>query len=133
MCAERVLNEALSGAEIKTAIVKKVEEALSNECQLSPNTAYAVFNARILFHIEMHDCGRIDTIDRTVESNLGQAPEDAEPDYLDQFDTEINIDQAPPNTVRQETEQPIPVQNSKGEMNRIRYAKKSAKPKAGTR
>jgi hypothetical protein len=129
--SEKVINEALNGFEIKTALTKYIMDALRKECHLRDDWSYMKFDAKISISVRLHDVGGVNAIHREVTVGMGAVPEGENPDeYLEQFDAEIEIGEQDPNTVRQETEQPIPVlttKNGKPSVERIKYAPKGKK------
>jgi hypothetical protein len=129
--AERVIAEALSGAEIKAALTKYIMDALRKECHLRDDWSYMKFDAKISLSIRLHDVGGVNTVEREIVLDQGEIPEGENPDeFLEQFDAELEIGEQDPNTVRQETEQPIPVlttENGKQVIKRVKYAPKGKK------
>jgi hypothetical protein len=74
----------------------------------------------------MKDCGRECIVEREIPVAAGKALDDDDPDvYLAEADR--TLDAAPPNVVRQETDQPLPVlvedSTGKREVRRVSYAK----------
>jgi hypothetical protein len=129
--AERVIAEALSGAEIKAALTKYIMDALRKECHLRDDWSYMKFDAKINISIRLHDVGGVNTVEREIVLDQGEIPEGENPDeLLEQFDAELEIGEQDPNTVRQETEQPIPVlttENGKPTIKRVKYSPKGKK------
>jgi hypothetical protein len=126
MAAERVLPENLSGEEIRTAVVDKLMTRLAKDGHLNVAHAYDHFSYKVSIHIELHDLGRIETVDVT-ESATPIATDD-ENAALEQFDAELEGSQTDPNTMREETGQEIPVltKNAEGksEVRGIKYPRK---------
>lgn len=124
--AERVLPENLSGEEIRTAVVDKLMTRLAKDGHLNAAHAYDHFSYKISVHIELHDLGRIEQVDIT-ESDTPVKTDDVNA-LLDQFDAELEGAQTDPNTMREETNQPIPVLTKDAEgkptIGKIKYPRK---------
>jgi hypothetical protein len=124
--AERVLPENLSGEEIRVAVIDKLMTRLAKDGHLNVAHAYDHFSYKISVHIELHDLGRIETVNVT-ESATPIATDD-ENVALDAFDAELEGAQTDPNTMREETGQEIPVltksAEGKPEVKGIRYPRK---------
>lgn len=112
---EKTLALPLSGEEVRAAILKKIGEALVRDCRLSPNMAYDSFKYRVSVSLELHDTGRVEK----VESTVG--------DSTKETDVVLEGEPEPPNKVRVDTGQSVPVltQNSEGksDIKRIIYKK----------
>lgn len=123
---ERVLPESLSGLEIRTAVVDKLMTRLAKDGHLNVAHAYDHFSYKVSVHIELHDLGRIEKVDVTEAETLVQG--EGEDALLDQFDAELEGAQTDPNTMREETNQEIPVltKNAEGkpEIKGIKYPRK---------
>jgi hypothetical protein len=125
--AEKVLNLPLSGAEVREAVLDRISQYLMNDCFLSPNTAYDHFSAKITVHIEAHDVGRTAVVDTPPISVSAGEPPDNEDEFLDASDAEFTMDPAPPNEVRVESGQPVPVATTtkgKPDIKLVQYARK---------
>ena len=128
MSAERVLDEMLSGEEIRLAILDKVGESLQKDCFLSPNCAYQSFRATVRIQLEAQDVGR------TVEVKTGDVIMQGEIDpdiHLTEADAEFEMESRPPNQVRVESGQPVPVLTKDAEgketVKKIKYARPAKK------
>lgn len=133
MANEVTIPEPLSGVEVKKAILFRVEEALSRDCYIRDVDAYATFRCKVRIELELHDSGRvIPTIEKTVETPAAVVPEGENPDeYLERTEAEFDLEPEPPNKVRKETDQPVPVRVQKGGKTvteKIKYARKSLGP-----
>lgn len=122
--------EPLSGTEIIEAVVFKVREQLRRDCFLSPNSAYEHFSGRIHIEIRATDCGRLVDVGADVPVVLGKEPEgDAKSEILTSTE---EIPQAPPNVVRRQTDQSVPVvtQDNAGKQDqrRVKYAREKDEP-----
>ena len=124
--AEKVIPEALSGYEIKQALTHLILDALRKECYLRDDNSYLKFTGKIKIEVMLHDVGGAPEVKREIPFDMGKIPEGENPDeFLDRFDIEHEIEEADPNTVRQESEQPIPVltsENGKPKVERVKYA-----------
>jgi hypothetical protein len=129
--AERVIAEALSGAEIKAALTKYIMDALRKECHLRDDWSYMKFDAKIHVTVRLHDVGGVNTVEREIVLDQGDIPEGENPDeFLEQFDAQVEIGEQDPNTVRIETGQDIPMEtteNGKKVIKRVKYAPRGKK------
>lgn len=107
--AEKVLNSTLSGEEIVQAVGYKVMEALRRDCLLSPHTSYDYFSGKILLQLTMNDAGlREVEVNHSVAYILGVGPGKL-PEADESVEHSFLLDPQPPNELRVETEQPVPV------------------------
>lgn len=131
MSNEVSVAEPLSGTEIVEAIVNKVREQLRRDCYLSPNSAYEYFFGEIKISIRAIDVGREADVDKTVSVELGKVPEDPKDPRIEEDHSQQDIDRAPPNVVRRESGQSVPVQTEDGagrpEIKRVKYARPGEK------
>jgi hypothetical protein len=123
---EKVLPLALSGEEVRKAICDRLDQVLARDCRLTPEKAYQFFSAKITVHVECTDIGRVEVIDQEVPATLGEPDEN---EALEHFDAEFEMAPAPPNEVRVESGQPVPVEtkdsSGKATQKGIRYSRKS--------
>lgn len=121
---EKVLPLPLSGEEIRKAVLAKVGEALQRDCFLSANLAYDYYTAHVKVTLRAHDIGRTVEVSVDETATLGEETEDM---HLDTAESEFDIDAAPPNEVRVETGQPVPVMtkgtDGKAVQRGIKYSK----------
>jgi len=115
---EQTIPLALSGAEIKTAVLDKISQALNRDCYLNDSAAYDYFTGTITIRLVCNDMGREDEVKADVTASHGQKPAE-EPEAVT---NEINIEKQPPNQVRIETGQPVPTATGK----RIKYSRTAA-------
>jgi hypothetical protein len=122
--SERTIPEPLSGSEIVDRITHKVKQMLLQDCYLNPIAAYGWFSCGI--HIEMiaDDAGREVEVKIDVkEETSPTVPENSTRTQADGF-----IEKAPPNQVRQDSDQRVPavVHDSQGnqKLERIKYGTK---------
>lgn len=117
--AEKQVPLPLSGEEVKHAILYRLAEDLEKTCHLTDTNAYTGFRAKITVHIMLDDYGRETPDNHVVEVSEGQLPEQAST-----VTSEIQIDKQPPNQVRVETGQEVPVKvtkDGKQEIRKVRY------------
>jgi hypothetical protein len=127
MPPEKVLNLPLSGEEVRNAILDKLSRKLEKDCFLSPNTAYDWFTANIDISIHLHDVARDATVQAEVLHTAGEIPEGVE---IRSVNDNFEIGIAPPNEIRVETGQPVPVltqKEGKQEIKGVRYARNKIK------
>jgi hypothetical protein len=129
MSNEVSVPEPLSGTEVIEAIVYKVREQLRRDCFLSPNSAYEYFSGRIRIEIQAIDCGRQADVQTEVNVSLGPLPGDNS-DPVEETSSDEDIPADPPNVVRRETQQSVPVvttdSSGKAEVKRVNYQRQSA-------
>jgi hypothetical protein len=129
---ERVLNLQLNGGEVIEAVLDEIRTQLHKSCYLNPNSAYDFMAAKVRIDLELHDTGMVITETFTAESDTGAKPVD--PDATEVHEVEFDIEPAPPNEVRVQTGQPVPVQTNdkdgKPVVKHVRYSRKDAKKAA---
>ena len=124
-----MLANPLSGLEIRKAIADKVMNQLGRDCFLSDNLAYDYFSATVKVSLVAHDVGRAAPVDMEIKVSQGEPPSDDQ--FLEQAEAEMQIDEAPPNEVRVETGQEVPVltktADGKSAIRGVKYARKHGK------
>jgi hypothetical protein len=124
--AERVLANPLSGSEVMEAVLDKIRTKLQSDCYLSPNVAYDYFTCNVKLSLRAHDVGR--TAEVEVDETITAGESNPEHAALEAADAEFQIEAAPPNEVRVETGQPVPVltrdSDGKPEVKHIKYSRK---------
>jgi len=129
---ERVLNQQLNGGEVIEAVLDEIRTQLQKSCYLNPNSAYDWMAAKVRVDLELHDTGMLITETFTAESDAGTKP--ADPDAIEVHEVEFDIEPAPPNEVRVQTGQPVPVlsndKDGRPTVKGVRYARKDAKKAA---
>lgn len=124
---ERVLPNPLSGEEVVRAILDKVGNSLRRDCFLSPNLSYDYFTCEVKLSVRCHDVGRTAEVN-VAETVAGGEIEESEDAALEAADAEFQIEAAPPNEVRVDTGQEVPVltkrADGKPEVRQVRYSKK---------
>ncbi len=124
--SEQVLPLPLSGGEIIKSVLHHVEQMLRKDCYLNDVAAYETVQGTVSVRLAMKDCGRDAVVDAVIPVQSGPVVAEGDEDvYLNEADRTLMA--APPNQVRQETDQPLPVlvEDSTGrrEVKRIQYAK----------
>lgn len=125
--SEVSIPEPLSGSEVIDAVAYRVKEILQKDCFLSANSAYEKFECKITVELKLKDTGRLAIVEQTIEVT-GGAPLEVNDDDVFLAQSEVEFAEAPPNVVRQETEQPVPVmtEDSAGHKERrtVKYKKR---------
>lgn len=104
--SEETLAQPLSGEEIIEAIAWRLREILQKQCQLNPALAYESFSADIDVRLMVKDLGReIPIAAKFNEHSKTQI----DPDDASLLTAEEHLYDAPPNQVRMDTDQAIPV------------------------
>lgn len=105
---EKTLPRALSGTEIKTAVIKKITDMMERDCRLASHVAYGAFSFHFRLDIKFQDLGS------NIKSTAHEASEEIapveDPEIPLQVETlEVSDEEKPPNQVRVETGQGVPV------------------------
>lgn len=126
MPSEKVLTPPLSATEIEEAILDSVRLAIRRDCNLAPGNAYGTFSAHITGKILLYDMGTEYVVNLEAKSNVGQMTEGGK-----ESEIEITMNEKPPNAVRVESGQgvPVSVRNAQGknETRYVRYGRDKAK------
>ena len=111
----------LSGEEVQEAILYKVAESLGKTCHLKFDNAYTSFKAEIDIRLVLSDYGREVKDNHKVSTSHDTGAEaTSEPR---QVEAHVALDPTPPNQVRIETDQPVPVVTNEGGKRVIRNLK----------
>ncbi len=102
--AERILPENLSGREIRIAVAEQIAAQLARDGYLNEAHSYSHFTLKGTVHIECFDLGTAYQVNMPISAAPVTDPENA---ALDAFDAELNEEAQDPNTVREETGQPL--------------------------
>ena len=133
MPTERVLAKPLSGTEVVEAIVTRIKEQLQKDCFLAPHMAYPAFSFKCELDIQFQ-ASRIAGTHATVTS--AAAVVDLAPGAQESQQVTISDEPKPPNEVRRETGQEVPVltktPQGRLEERKVRYERKGGKPKVTT-
>lgn len=118
----------LTGEEVQNAILFKVQESLQKTCHLKYDNAYTSFKADISVKLVLSDYGREVRDNHNVSMEI-HTDADA-PNPPSTFESNVTMEPAPPNQVRVETEQPVPVvsvEGGKRTVKHLRYAPRKSK------
>lgn len=131
MPTERAIAKPLSGTEVIEAITTRLKEQLGRDCYLSPHMAYGAFSFKCTIDIKFQ-ASRIEGTSTAVSGSLGE--EDTE-QAIETSTIEVSDEPKPPNEVRRETGQDVPVltktPQGRLEERRVKYERKgSPKTKA---
>lgn len=123
---------SLSGEEIQEAILFKVQESLKKSCHLILDCAYTQFKAEISVKLTLSDYGREVKDNHSVHvSEVAQlSVEEIEKALAQTHESNVTMEPMPPNQVRVETEQPVPVvavQGGKRVVKHLKYAPRKSK------
>jgi hypothetical protein len=125
---EKVQPLPLSGREVKNAILFKVEESLNKSGHLHDDNAYTSFRAAISVKLMLSDYGR-EVQDNHEVIEAGSTGIEGEPER--RVEENVTVEPAPPNQVRVETGQSVPVTtvvDGKATTRHVKYSPRKAKP-----
>lgn len=128
MPTEKPVVQPLSGEEVREAILFKISESLRKTCHLNDSAAYTAFFADISIKLRLVDYGREVTDNHVVQESVDVRPPD-EPGREQGYEVHLEVPPAPPNQVRVETGQGVPVNTVVGgkvEQKKVRYAPRKA-------
>ena len=118
----------LTGEEVQEAILYKVATSLERTCHLKVDNAYTSFKAEISIRLTLSDFGRQVNDNHIVSDQHDTGLEsESEPRTVE---ANVTMQPMPPNQVRIETDQAVPVptvENGKKVIKHLRYA--ARKPK----
>ena len=107
---ETSLLKPLSGAEVVRAILHDIEHALTHDDRFAPHVAYDGFTFHASIQIRTPSAA-IPGVDRIVSGGAGLVPPDDAPAATVTAERELQ----PPNQVRMDTAQPVPVLSDNGD------------------
>ena len=123
--AERILPENLSGREVRIAVADQIVSQLARDGNLNDAHSYSHYTLKGTVHIECFDLGIAYKVDMPVSAAPVTDDENA---ALDQFDVELNEEQKDPNTLREETGQPLHAlskdADGRPEIKQVKYPRK---------
>lgn len=117
----------LSGAEVKNAILFKIEDDLNKSGHLHDDNSYSSFRAEISIKLTLADYGREVRDNHIVTESADSGLPGEPPQAVEQ---NVVMEPAPPNQVRVETNQSVPVATvveGKQKIRHVRYAARKAK------
>lgn len=124
MPTERAIAKPLSGTEVIEAIVSRLKEQLGRDCYLSPHMAYGAFSFKCSIDIKFQ-ASRIEGTSTSVSGSLGETDTEQE---TESATLEVSDDPRPPNEVRRESGQEVPVlaktPQGRLEERKVRYERK---------
>lgn len=128
--SEKQVPLPLTGIEVREAILFRIEESLARTCHLNETSAYSSFSAKITINLTLNDFGREVKDNHIVSASDGDPQGEAKT-----MEVEMNLAPEPPNVVRRDTGQDIPIrtlEEGKPVIKKVRYqARKGAiQPKA---
>jgi len=101
---EKQVPVALSGEEIRDAVAFYVREELKRSCHCNDSAAYSSFSVEIHIRMKLNDYGRHVQDNHIVYVSEGEVSPETVATEVDVF-----VPEKPPNQVRVETEQLVPV------------------------
>jgi hypothetical protein len=123
----------LTGDEVREAIIFRVDESLSKTCHLRHDDSYSSFSAEISIKIRLNDFGREQKDNHLVSIVLPSAADldaDAAEKKARELTANLAIEPAPPNQVRVDTGQDVPVKTTQDGKTVVKHVKYAArKPK----
>ncbi len=122
---EKIQPQPLSGEEVQNALLYRIAESLCKSCHLHRDNAYSSFRADISIQLTLNDYGREqkDNHQIAVVENTGLPGDERK------IEANVVMEPAPPNQVRVETGQDVPVTTvveGKQVTRKIRYAARKA-------
>jgi hypothetical protein len=119
----------LTGEEVQEAVLYKVASSLARSCHVHKDNAYTSFKAEISIRLTLSDYGR-EVKDNHIVAEQGDSGLSAESEPR-QVDVNVTMEPMPPNQVRIETDQAVPVPTIEGGKKVIKHLKYAArKPKS---
>jgi hypothetical protein len=129
MESEKSIPLPLNGEEIQEATLFKLRECMQKNCHLSLGNSYAKVRIEVFVKMILTDIARPDVsnnVAATVELDSGLASE-SEPETVE---ATLMVEPMPPNQLRQETDQAVPVQtviDGKKVTKHLKYAPRKVK------
>jgi hypothetical protein len=122
---ERTLARPLSGAEVRQAILNRIEAQLARDCFLVPHLGYASFSFQAEIRIQFQYTGT--SIRQTQVNAQGKGGNETD-DPVESVDVHVAEEPKPPNEVRVDSGQGVPTiarsATGKVEERRVRYDQK---------
>ena len=118
----------LTGEEVQEAILYKVAASLARTCHLKVDNAYTSFKAEITIRLTLSDFGREVKDNHIVTEQVDTGiPDESEPRSME---ANVTMEPMPPNQLRIETDQAVPVSTVEGGKKVVKHLKYAArKPK----
>src|ERR1700686_2093124 len=107
MESEKSIPLPLTGKEIQEAVHFKLNECMEHNCHLHDGNAYTSARIEISVKMVLFDYGREvrNNVAATVEVDSGLPPESE----AETVEADVTLEPMPPNVLRQETDQAVPV------------------------
>ena len=124
---EKLQPTPLSGQEVQDAILFKVSEDLRKSGQLHFDNAYSSFSAKIRIELILSDYGREVRDNHEITEAMDTGLEGT-PEYVQE--SNLVMEPMPPNQLRVETEQAVPVTtvvDGKQKTRHVKYTARKAK------
>ncbi len=113
---EKTIALALSGAEIKEALIEKFRQGLDRDCFFHRDAAYDTISGKVTWEIGLH---AVDSVTATGAASLNVG----DGEVSETQKGEVDIEPQPPNEVRIESGQTVPTDSGK----RIKYSKETVR------
>ena len=127
---EKPIPMPLSGEEVQEAIMYRIQESLSKTCHLKHDNAYTSFHAKIKIELTLSDYGREVKDNHAVEVlEDSSVPAESEPHTEE---ATVTMEPKPPNQVRIESAQGVPVVVNEGGKRLIKSLKYAARKSSKT-
>jgi len=121
--SEKSIPLPLTGEEVQEAALYSLRECMQKNCHLSAGNAYTAARIEISVKMTLFDYGREIRNNEVLTVNLDSGlPAESEPETVE---GSLTVEPVPPNQLRVETEQPVPVatvQDGKKVVKHLRYA-----------
>ena len=128
MESEKSIPLALSGEEIQEAVLYKVRECMGKSCHLASGNAYTSVRFEVTVKMTMFDYGREVRNNEIVTGEIDSGiPQEGAALAVEET---LAVEPMPPNQLRQETDQAVPVQtvvDGKKKIRHLKYAPRKAK------
>lgn len=124
MAPERSVALPLSMGEVVEAIAEAVRKACRRDCNLNPDLACQWFEAKVHIDLKHSDVGRVVETVVDAAAGHGEKTDLADGATIEEAAVDVEMGQAPPNKVRQDSGQPVPVlttASGKPEIKKVQY------------
>lgn len=129
MESEKSIPLPLTGEEIQEAVIFKLRDCMQKNCHLHLGNAYTSAKIEVSVKMVLFDYGREvrNNEAATVELDSGLPPESES----ETVEASVTLESMPPNLLRQETDQAVPVAtvvDGKKKIRHLKYAPRKANP-----
>lgn len=118
MPTEKPIVLPLTGEEVQHAVLYKLAQSFERDCHLSVQNSYTAFRATITVKLVLIDYGREQNDNHEIVEQGGELPA-----QFNETEHTIEIDAQPPNVVRIETSQPVPVRTVEAGKEVVKHVK----------